>query len=404
MIEAGQILKGVRVLGIETQVAGPYCTMMLADQGAEVYKIERPGVGDSAREMAPILKNADGETTSGYFLRFNRNKKSVCLDMTSPEGCAVLKELIAKVDIIVENNRPGMMDKMGLGWDVIKDINPKVVYVAISGFGRLPQYKGIYSNRPSYDIIAQAMSGLMNLAGQKDGPPTWLGVAVGDVGTGVYAAYAALLGFIKAKNTGEGEFIDVSMYDCMTALAERAHNVYNFTGQVLRRGPDPLIAPWGPFKCKNGYVAIICATEAMWARLCKSIGHEELLQDKELCSGPGRGRNIDRWQPLLNEWLADKTMNEIVDRFNAEGLPCGPVQTSEEVVNCPHMAKREMFVTIPDPVVGKVKIVGSPYKMSHSKPVYGPVPNLGEHTAAVLSDILGYDEEKLADFRQKNII
>lgn len=404
MIEAGQILKGVKVLGIETQVAGPYCTMMLADQGADVYKIERPGVGDAAREMAPILKGEEGESTSGYFLRFNRNKKSIALDMSTPEGIAVLKELIAKVDIIVENNRPGMMDKMGLGWDVIKEINPKVVYIAISGFGRLPEYKGIYSNRPSYDIIAQAMSGLMHLAGQKDGPPTWLGVAIGDVGTGVYAAYAALLGLIKAKNTGAGEFIDVSMYDCMTALAERAHNVYNFTGQVLRRGPDPLIAPWGPFECQDGYVALIVATEAMWAKLCKSIGHEELLADKELASGPGRGRNIERWQPLLKAWMADRTMNEIVERFNAEGLPCGPVQTSVEVVNCPHMAKREMFVNIPDPVVGQVKIVGSPYKMSDSKPTYGPVPKLGEHTDDVLMTVLGYSSEKLAGLRQTNTI
>lgn len=400
----GQILKGMRVLGIETQVAGPYCTMMLADQGAEVYKIERPGVGDAAREMAPILKNADGETTSGYFMRFNRNKKSICVNMASPEGQAVLKELIAKVDIIVENNRPGMMDKMGLGWNVVKDINPKVVYIAISGFGRLPQYKGIYANRPAYDIIAQAMGGLMNLAGQKDGPPTWLGVAIGDIVTGIYAAYAALLGLTKARNTGKGEFIDISMYDCMVALAERAHNVYSFTGQVLRRGPDPLIAPWGPFKCKDGYVAIMCATEAMWARLCKSIGHEELLQDKKLCSGPGRGSNVDHWQPVLQDWMADKTMNEIVERFNAEGLPCGPVQTSEDVAKCSHIAKREMFVEIPDPVLGEVKIVGSPYKMSDSQPVYGSVPGLGEHTNDILINVLGYDEEKISQLRQSNAI
>lgn len=403
-METGSILKGVRVLAIETQVAGPYCTMMLADQGAEVIKVERPGVGDAAREMAPILRGKDGDTTSGYFLRFNRNKKSVSLDITSKAGQDILKELIARSDIIVENNRPGMMDKLGLSWDVIKDINPRVVYIAISGFGRSPKYKGPYASRPAYDIIAQAMSGLMHLAGQKDGPPTWLGVAVGDVGSGVYAAYAALLGLIKAKNTGVGEFIDISMYDCMTAFAERAHNVYSFTGQVLRRGPDPLIAPWGPYPVKDGYVAIMVATEAMWARLCNAMGRPDLLENKELSSGPGRGKNIDIWLPILTEWLSTKTMKEAVDLFLSEGLPCGPVQTSEDVAKCPHIAKREMLVKIPDPVMGEFTMVGSPIKMEENLPLYGAVPLLGEHTATVLTELLGYDDRKLTELRQNNVI
>ncbi len=403
-MEQGAILKGVRVLGIETQVAGPYCTMMLADQGAEVIKIERPGVGDSAREMAPMLTGKEGETTSGYFIRFNRNKKSLAIDMTSKEGLAILRELIAKTDIIVENNKPGMMDKLGLTYDVIKDINPAVVYVAISGFGRHPEYKGPFSERPAYDIIAQAMGGLMHLAGQKDGPPTWLGVAVGDVVTGIYAAYAALLGLVKAKNTGVGDFIDVSMYDCMIALAERAHNVYSFTGQVLGRGPDPLISPWGPFKCKDGYVALIVATEVMWKRLCKAIGHEELSADESLKSGPSRAKNIDVWMPTLTGWLVERTMNDICESFLAEGLPCGPVQTSKEVSECPHVAKRNMFVELPEPVVGTVKVVGSPFKMVDSEPKYLPVPRLGEHTMSILQDILGYSDEQLTRLRQSNVI
>jgi crotonobetainyl-CoA:carnitine CoA-transferase CaiB-like acyl-CoA transferase len=403
-MEQGSILKGVRVLGIETQVAGPYCTMMLADQGAEVIKIERPGVGDSAREMAPILRGSDGETASGYFLRFNRNKKSVALDVTSNEGIAVLKDLIAKSDIIVENNKPGMMDKLGLGWDVIKDINPKVVYIAISGFGRHPDLKGPFSDRPAYDIIAQAMGGLMHLAGQKDGPPTWLGVAVGDVVTGIYASYAALLGLIKAQNTGVGEFIDISMYDCMIALAERAHNVYNFTGQILSRGPDPLIAPWGPFKCKDGYVALIVATEVMWKRLCKAIGHEELSANPELRSGPARAKNINVWMPVLTEWMAERNKNDICDIFLAEGLPCGPIQNSEDVANCPHVAQRQIFVDLPEPVVGHVRVVGSPFKMIDSQPVYSAVPRLGEHTSSVLQEVLGYTDEDLTKLRHVNVI
>lgn len=403
-MQQGAILNGVRVLGIETQVAGPYCTMMLADQGADVIKIERPGTGDSAREMAPILHNNDGDTTSGYFIRFNRNKKSVALDVTSQDGIDVLKGLIAKSDIIVENNRPGMMDKLGLSWEVIKDINPKVVYVAISGFGRHPDWKGPFSNRPAYDIIAQAMGGLMHLAGQKDGPPTWLGVAVGDVVTGIYAAYAALLGLLKAKNSGVGEFIDVSMYDCMIALAERAHHVYSFTGQILSRGPDPLIAPWGPFKCKDGYVALIVATETMWKRLCKAIEHEELSANEKLQSGPSRAKNMDMWMPILTAWMAERNKNDICDRFIAEGLPCGPIQTAEDVANCPHAAKREIFVDLPDPVMEHIRVVGSPYKMADSEPLYTAVPRLGEHTSSVLRELLGYSDEKLTKLRQNNVI
>lgn len=402
-MKTSEILKGVKVLALDTQVAGPYCSMLMADQGADVIKVERPGVGDSAREMAPILKNDNGETTSGYFTRFNRNKKSVTLDMTKPEGLAVLKDLVAWADIIIENNKPDMMEKLGMGWDVVKAINPKVVYIAISGFGRLPQYKGEYSDRPAYDIIAQAMGGLMHLAGQADSPPTWLGVAVGDVVTGIYASYAAMLGLFKAQRTGEGEFIDISMYDCMVALGERAHNVYCFTGKVLRRGPDPLMAPWGPIACKDGYVALLVATEVMWKRLCTAIGHEELLEDKEIASGPGRSSHRERWEPLMIDWMKDKTMNEITEIFNSLGLPCGPVQSSEEIFNCPHIAKRDMFVKIPDPVMGEITMVGSPFKMTDTRAKYGPVPQLGQHTEEVLAS-LGYDKEKIANLKESKII
>lgn len=398
------ILKGIKVLGIEQQVAAPYCTMMLADQGAEVIKVERPGTGDSAREMAPMLKGQDGTATSGYFKRFNRSKKSVTIDMQSAEGKNVLKDLIAKCDIIVENYRPGMMEKMGLGYDVIKEINPGAIYVAISGFGRLPRYKGPFSSRLAYDIVAQAMGGLMHLAGQKDGPPTWLGVAIGDVGTGIYAAYACLLGLIKKQATGRGEYIDVSMYDCMTALAERAHSVYSFTGRVLSRGPDPLIAPWGPFKCKDGYVALIVPTEAMWARFCKAMGRDDLSSRSDLASGPDRALRMDELMPIITGWMADKTKNEVCDLLMAEGLPCGPVQTSEDIFKCPHLKTREMLVKIPDTVMGEVTVIGSPLKMSETVSRYATVPELGEHTKNVLKELLGYSEDTIAKLAEQKVI
>lgn len=403
-MNTSDILKGVRVLAIETQVAAPYCTMMLADQGAEVLKIERPGVGDAAREMAPILKGEDGKTVSGYFARFNRNKKSIALDFTKPEGLTILKKMIAESDIIVENNRPGTMEKAGLTWEVIQELNPKVVYVAISGFGRLPQYQSPFADRPAYDIIAQAMGGLMHLAGQKDGPPTWLGVAIGDIGTGMYAAYAALLGYIKSLKTGVGTFVDISMYDCMVALAERSHNVYSFTGKVLRRGPDPLISPWGPFPVKDGYIAIICATEKMWEKLCKAMDRADFLANKDLSSGPGRAENMEVWMPALREWLSTKTMEEATELFLKEGMPCGPVQSAVEVANCPHIKAREMLVSIPDPVLGSITVVGSPIKMNDVKPNYAAIPQLGENTDGVLKELLNYDDAQLELLRQNKVI
>ena len=208
-------------------------------------------------------------------------------------------------------------------YEKIKEVNPGLIYVAISGFGRSKKYEGPYAKRLAYDIIAQAMAGLMYTCGSDpQGPPTWLGFALGDSGTGVYAAYAAMLGYVNKLRTGKGEYFDVSMYDCMVALAERSHNVYAFTGNVVTRGPDKLIAPWGPFKCKDGYVAIIVPTESMWKKFLTAIGHLELLENPEIQSGPGRGKYMETLiRPIINEWLADKTKVEACEIFMAQGLP-----------------------------------------------------------------------------------
>ena len=399
------ILNGVKVLGIEQQVAGPTCTMMLADQGADVIKVERPEGGDTAREMAPLLKNSDGGVQSGYFARFNRGKKSVTVDMQSIDGQAVLWDLIKNTEIIIENLKPGLMDKLGFTYEKIREVNPGVVYVAISGFGRSKKYEGPYAKRLAYDIIAQAMAGLMNTCGADPmGPPTWLGFALGDSGTGVYAVYAALLGYINKLKTGNGEYFDVSMYDCMIALAERSHNVYEFTGNVVTRGPDKLIAPWGPFRCKDGYVALIVPTESMWKKFLKAIGHLELLENPDIQSGPGRGAHMETIiRPIINEWLKDKTKTEACEILMSQGLPCGPVQTSEEVAKDRHTAKRQMIIEIPDPIVGRLNVVGCPIKMEEHDPVYSPLPTLGADTDTVLCG-LGYSAEKIAELHEKNAI
>lgn len=395
------ILRGVRVLGLEQQVAGPTCTMMLADQGAEIIKVERPRTGDTAREMAPIIKNDKGEGESGYFARFNRSKKSITLDMQSAEGLAVLWDLVKNVDIIIENLKPGLLDGLGFTWEKIKEVNPKVVYVAISGFGRSKKYEGPYSKRLAYDIIAQAMAGLMQTCGgDAEGPPNWLGFALGDSGTGVYAAYAALLGYVNAIKTGKGEYFDIAMYDCMMALAERSHNIYSFTGAVTGRGPDKLIAPWGPFKCADGYVALIVPTESMWKKFCNGIGHPEMLEVPDIQSGPGRAKKMETIiRPIINEWLSDKTKIEVCELLMNQGLPCGPIQTAEDVAKDEHTAKRQMLVNIPDPIVGKLTMVGSPIKMEEHENDYRPFPALGSDTDEVLVSI-GYSANKIKQLHE----
>ncbi len=406
------ILKGLKVIGLEGQVAGPTATMMLADMGATVIKVERPGTGDTTREGAPFIKNEQtGEKQSGYFARFNRGKQSLTLNTQTPEGQKILWKLIEEADIIIENLKPGAMDKCGFTWEAIHKANPKIVYVAISGFGRCPggKYEGPYAKRSAFDIIVQAMTGMMyNCGNDPEGAPTWLGFAVGDSGTGVYAAYAALLGYINVLKNGQGEFMDVSMYDCMVALGERTHNIYSFAGTVTKRGPDKIFCPWGGFKCKDGYVALIVPMESMWKKFCAAIGREDLCdkeKNPELQSGPGRASHLeDIIRPTIDAWLADKTMAEATDLFLAAGLPCGPVQSSKDVAEDPHTAARQMFVSVPDPIVGSLKVVGCPIKMPEHEPVYGGMPALGADTERILKETCGYDDAKIAALRAEKTI
>lgn len=404
MQEKNGILSGVKVLGLEQQIAGPNCTMILADFGADVVKIERPGSGDAAREMAPIVRNENGDKESGYFCRFNRGKKSVTLNLQTEEAKEIVWKLMAEADIVVENLKPGLMDKLGFTWEKVHAFKPELVYVAVSGFGRSKKYEGPYSKRLAYDIIAQAMSGQMYACGSDpDGPPTWLGFAVGDVGTSLYAVNAALLGYIDRLKTGVGDFYDVAMYDCMIALAERSHNIYSFTGKVSGRGPDKLVAPWGPFKCADGYVALMVPTESMWKKFCNGIGHAELLEDPDLQSGPDRAAHLSKLIPVLDDWLNDKSKVEACDLLMANGLPCAPVFSSEDCAKDAHTACRKLLVDVEDPIMNSVKIVGNPIKMENREPVYGAIPALGADTDSVLMAI-GYSDEEINQFHVNGIV
>ncbi|RMF97772.1 MAG: CoA transferase [Candidatus Schekmanbacteria bacterium] len=398
-------LEGIRVLGVENQVAGPYCTMMLAAQGAEVIKIEAPGRGDSAREMGPIIKNDKGDKFSGYFLRFNRNKKGITLDINSDKGKEIFKELVKKSDVVVENFRPGFMDKNGIGYKVLKEINPRLIYAAISGFGQMEGYEGPYQKRTAFDMVVQAMGGLMHNVGEADGPPNWLGIALGDLYSGVMAAYGILLAIITREKTGEGQFIDSSMYDNIISLNERALTVYSLTGKVIGRGQESLVYPIGPFKVKDGYIAMIIPIESIWARLCETIGRPELANDERFNSGPKRAQNKDQLQPILDEWLKDKTKKEAEELLLAGRVPVGIVQDAKDIFECPHANARKMFPEIEQPPIGKVKVVDLPLKMSGVEKVQaGPAPLLGQHTDEVLTNVLNLSSDEIAKLREEKVI
>jgi crotonobetainyl-CoA:carnitine CoA-transferase CaiB-like acyl-CoA transferase len=380
--------------------------MMLADRGASVVKVERPDGGDTARGGAPKIKNDKGQTQSGYFLRFNRNKRSLTLDLKSDQGRKIYRELAKKSDVVVENFRPGLMDEMGLGYKELSAENPGLVYACISGFGSMEGYVGPYSKRPAYDIIAQAMGGLMNTCGQADSPPTWLGVALGDIVSGMQAAFAIMLALYQRAQTGVGQYIDVAMYDTIIGLAERSVTAYSLTGQVLQRGKELYMAPWGPFQCQDGYVGLLVATEGDWAKFCKAIGCPELIGKEGTTSGPERAKNMSGWLgEIINGWCRQQTKAEATSKLLAAGLPVGPVQNAEEIFHDSHVAIRKMLMDVPDPILGTVKLVGPVAKMSGNlEPLACPAPLLGQHSAQILAEILGYTEDQVGQFKKDGII
>lgn len=399
-------LAGIRVLSFEVQVAGPYCTMMLADQGADVIKVEQPGSGDTARGGAPKIAGKDGAQQSGYFLRFNRNKRSLTLDLKSEAGRDVFRALAAESDVLVENFRPGLLDEMGLGYRDLARDHPGLVYASITGFGSLDGFRGPYSKRPAYDIVAQAMAGLMNTCGAADGPPTWLGIALGDIASGMNAAYAIMLALYERTRTGRGQYVDVAMYDTIAALAERSLTAYSLTGTVLERGREPYIAPWGPFECRDGYVALIVATERDWGRFCEAIGRPDLVGHEGTNSGPERAKSMTGWLGgIVAAWFGARTKAEAVDTLLAAGLPCGPIQNAREVVDDAQTQARQTMIEVPDPILGSVRLVGPAVKLSgDTEPIRRAAPLLGEHTAEVLAEVLGYPPDRVAQLQQDGVV
>jgi formyl-CoA transferase len=386
-------LTGIRVIGLEQYMSAPYCTMLLADAGAEVIKIERPGWGDPRRAIPPYATDESGRRVAGGFIGYNRNKKSLALNLREEAGRQILKELAKCSDVVVENLRPGAMDKMGLGYETLKEVNPRLIYAAISGFGRLDGYTGPYGNRPAFDIVAEAMGGIMNLVGFEDKPPSWTIYGMADVYSGQVTAYGIMLALFMRERTGQGQFVDSAMLDNMLALNERMVTIYSFTGESPERGRLKHLYPRGAFRCQDGYLALNVPDDIQWGRLCEAIGRDDLKADPRTADGTARAANAEFIRPLIEAWLADKTRAQAVALLEERGVPSGPVYTAEDVFNDPHIAARHMLVTVDDPVAGPRKYARTPIHLSAEPEIpTDSAPQLGEHTRPILSDLLGYSE------------
>lgn len=378
--------------------------MLLADQGADVIKIERPGSGDPRRSYDPLVEK-DGQTTSGGFFSYNRNKRSVALNLRDPRGQKILADLADRCDVIVENLRPGVMDSYGLSPDGLCTRNPRLIYAAISGYGRDPLRRGPFSDRPAFDAAIQATSGIMSVTGQLDRPPSLTVVGFADIYTAVSASLAISLALYARERTGRGCLIDQAMYDSVVSLMERALMLYDFTGEVATRGLDRF-APVGTLPTSDGYVAVIIPTDEMWRRFCAAVERPDLLDRDDLATVLQRSAHfLDTVVPEVEAWTRALTRRELVERLAATGLPAGEVQTVDELYSSPQVEARGLLMTIDDPVAGPRRAAKTPVNITaFDPPPSKPPPPLGAHTAEVLTELLGADAPQLAEWDTEGVI
>jgi CoA:oxalate CoA-transferase len=398
-------LNGIRVIGVEQYMSAPYCTMLLADAGAEVLKIERPGHGDPRRLIPPFAESVDGTKVAGGFMAYNRNKKSLTLDLSSDDGRRIFKQLVSISDVVVENLRPGALTKLGLDYTVLKEIKPEIIYAAISGFGQADGYEGPYSERPAFDIVAEAMSGMMNLVGYDDKPPSWTIYGLADIYTGLCTAFGIMQALFMRDRTGEGQFVDSAMFDNMIALNERMVMLYSVTGQEPSRGHLRYLYPRGAFECSDGYLAINVPDNLIWKRLCEVIQREDLIDDPRCIDGTARASNCELVDAVIKAWLGNKTRSEAEYVLNSKGVPVGPVYTAKDVFEDPQVAARKILLPIDDPDVGTFHFARSPVRLS-SAPEFNvrPAPRLGEHTRSILTDLLGYSLDDIHRLEDDDVV
>ncbi len=394
-----QALQNLTVLDLTRVVSAPYAASVLGDFGANVIKIEMPGSGDDARGYGPY---ENGE--SMYYANLNRNKRGITLNLKTQEGKDILKSLVKEADILLENYRPGVMDKLGLGYDVLKEINPRLIYGALSGFGSY----GPYSQRPGYDIISQGMGGLMSVTGAKGGEPTRSGNAMGDILGGMNLVIGVLMAVNARNMTGVGQRIDVSLVDSVVASLENAYIRYFKSGELPVRNGNAYasIAPYDTYRAKDGRVIIACGNQKLYERLCNEVlDMAWMITDERFLNVPLRVANNEIQKQYIEEWTMQYTVDEIVEKVLAKGIPAAPIFNVKQITEDEHIAKaREMFIEIDHPTIGRMKVNGSPIKLMDMMPrINCPAPTLGQHNEEILEG-LGYTAEQIADFKERGVI
>jgi crotonobetainyl-CoA:carnitine CoA-transferase CaiB-like acyl-CoA transferase len=395
----GKPLDGILVIDLSRVLAGPYCTMELADMGATVVKIELPGSGDDTRAYGPPFLH--GEST--YFMSVNRNKKSLTLNLKHARGKEILRQLLQKGDVLVENFRPGTLDGLGFGYDVVHACNPQLIYCSISGFGQT----GPYAQRPGYDLIAQAEGGVMSLTGEPDDPPVKVGLSFADITAGMNAFSGILLALLARQRTGEGQRVDVSLLDCQVALLTYQAGIYFATGRSPERlgNKHPSITPYETFEAKDGHIIIACGNQGFWERFCKLAGLDHLLGDERFTTMKKRVENRHELTPLVAAGVKTRTRREWYTLLDREGIPCGLIKNVAEVCTDPQVLARDMVVQLNHPTAGPISVNGVPIKLSATPgEVSEPPPLLGQHTETVLADILGYTADQIAELRELKVV
>ncbi|MGE7759002.1 CaiB/BaiF CoA transferase family protein [Peribacillus sp. NPDC097895] len=391
-------LEGIKILDLSRTLAGPFCTMLLGDMGADVIKVERPGKGDESRRFTPPTWNGE----SCYYLTSNRNKRSITVDLKSPEGREIIYKLVQDADILVENYRTGTLDKLGFGYETLNELNPRLVYCSISGFGRT----GPEKNRAGYDLILQGFGGLMSITGDADRAPAKAGMSIVDLTTGMFAVYGILSALFATQKTGKGQFVDVSLLDGQIALLNHMATGFMATGKPAGRmgSAHPSIVPYQSFATKDMDIILAVANDGLWEKCCRALDWKDLLDDSRFTKNDNRVAHRTELVAIISERLITLESTEVFEKLDGVGVPCGPIHTIDQILNHPQVEAREMMIDIEHPNVKDLKVPGFPVKLSETPSnVRRHPPLLGEHTDEVLGE-LGYSLTQIDELKRGKVI
>ena len=391
-------LSGIKVLDLTRVLAGPYATMILSDLGAEVIKIEQPEIGDESRNFGPF-KNG----FSLYFMSVNRGKRSITLDLKTDRGKDIFKQLVKQSDILVENFRPGTMKKLGLDYETLAAEHPALIYAACSGFGQT----GPFAEKGAYDMIIQGMGGIISITGEPDGPPVRVGTSISDITAALFTTIGILSALHNRNSTRKGQLVDVAMLDSLVAVLENAIVRYFATDEIPQPlgSRHPAITPFEAFESADGHIIIAIGNDTLWAKFCEHVDQKNLISDPRFSTNVERTANHSELFPILSEIMRQRTTDEWIDALENIGVPCGPINTIDKVVNHPQVQARNMITQVIHQMTGAVEVPGLPIKLSDTPgDVDIPAPNLGEHTVEILTDVLKMSTDEVKQLKQERII